>query len=71
MPFDTAPPRPPVALGYRPRLQNGHTDWTRYCLKLVTFHGGGPDDYRVEHLTFSDKPAAMAHAATIGATFTV
>lgn len=71
MPLDSTPTRPPYALGYRRCLPNGHTDWSRYCLKVITTHGTGPDDYRVAHLTFPDKPAAMAHASAVGATFHV
>lgn len=71
MPLDTIPRCQPVALGFRPSLTNGHSDWSRYCLRVVTFTGAGPDDYRVEQLTFPDKPEALAHAATIGARFTV
>lgn len=63
--------RKPAAHGYRPRTRSGRADWSRYCLRLVTFTGTGPDDYRVAHLTFPDKPAAMAHASAVGATFHV
>ena len=60
-----------AALGYRPSLPNGQTDWSRYCVKVVTVHGPGADDYAVDHLTFADKPEAQAHARSIGARFTV
>lgn len=64
-------PRPPSALGYNPKLPNGDTDWLRFCLQLVTYLGAGRDDYTVTTLTFPDKPAALAHAKSIGATLYV
>lgn len=64
-------PRQPVALGYRPTLPCGGLDWSRYRLQVTQRTGNGPHDYKTETLTFPDKPAALAHAKTIGALFTV
>lgn len=57
------------ARGFRPSLPDGRTDWTRYCLQILTRADDGGSGYSVRTLAFPDKAAALAHARAVGATF--